>query len=82
MSDTELALALDAYLWIAPSGETRDNAVNLKAVKDRLEEGEEAFGALKNLTDALLPSRLWHGQARVAQTLLEALLVVREQSVP
>lgn len=82
MNDTDLAVALDACLWITPSGEARDNAVNLQAVKDRLEEGEEAFGALKDLTDALLPSRLWQGQARVAQALLEALVVVREQSAP
>lgn len=80
MRDTELAEAIDALLWIGPSGDMRDNAANLEAVRWSLEERTRGLGLLRELLGAVLPLYLWREFDQLAAPLLEALLFVQEQS--
>jgi hypothetical protein len=80
MSDVEFAEAVDAVLWIGPSGLMRDNSTNLEAVKWSLEERGLALSHLRELLATLLPLRIWRDHERAAPPLLEALLFVQEQA--
>ncbi|MEX2534143.1 MAG: hypothetical protein WD273_00965 [Trueperaceae bacterium] len=80
MSDQEFAEAVDALLWIGPSGDMRDNGANLEAVRWSLDERRRAIDLLHELLDALLPMYLWRDHPQVAKPLLEAFLFVQEQS--
>jgi hypothetical protein len=79
MRDRDFANAVDAALWISPSGKMRDNAANLHAVRSSLEERRRAIDLLHGLLAALLPLYPWRKHGGVAPALLEALLFVQEQ---
>jgi hypothetical protein len=79
MRDRDFASAVDAALWISPSGHMRDNSANLVAVRSLLEERRRAIDLLHDLLNVLLPRRLWRIHAQLASPTLEALLFVQEQ---
>jgi hypothetical protein len=80
MDDFEFATAVDAALWMSPSGDDRDNRANLSAVKWSLEERRRAIELLDDLLAALLPLFPWRQNAQLASPMLEALIFVDEQA--
>jgi hypothetical protein len=80
MRDRDFASAVDAALWITPSGDMRDNGANLVAVRSSLEERRRAIDLLHGLLNVLLPVYLWRLHEQLASPVLEALLFVQEQS--
>jgi hypothetical protein len=80
MTDTEFAEAVDARLWVFPSGEMRDNEENYIAVEGTLQERSQAIGFLHDLVEALLPLYPWREHPELARPVLESLLFVEEQS--
>jgi hypothetical protein len=79
MRDRDFASAVDAALWITPSGHMRDNGANLVAVRSSLEERRRAIDLLHGLLNVLLPVYLWRLHEQLASPVLEALLFVQEQ---
>jgi hypothetical protein len=73
-SDSRFAQAVDALLWISPSGERLDNAANYEAVKWWLEERGQAIEKLNIVVDAVLPTGCWREHPQLAGPLLEAVL--------
>ncbi|MEX2540763.1 MAG: hypothetical protein WD314_03110 [Trueperaceae bacterium] len=80
MRDRDFANAVDAALWISPSGASRDNGANLAAVRSSIEERSRAIVLLNELLVALLPLYLWRSHVHMAPPILEALLFVQEQA--
>jgi hypothetical protein len=80
MNDFEFAAAVDAALWISPSGDGRDNRTNFRAVMWSLEERRLAIELLDDLLAVLLPLFPWREHAQLASPLLEALIFVDEQA--
>ncbi|HEX7005385.1 MAG TPA: hypothetical protein VF168_14465 [Trueperaceae bacterium] len=79
MSDDEFAEAVDALLWIGPSGESRDNRANLLAIGWTIEERKRGLELIGALLRSILPIRLWRDHRELAVPLLEALLFLQEQ---
>jgi hypothetical protein len=73
-SDNRFAHAVDALLWVSPSGEHLDNAANYKAVKQWLGERAQAVERLHALVDAVLSVGSWRQHPSVAAPLLEAVV--------
>jgi hypothetical protein len=72
-NDSRFAQAVDALLWISPSGEP-DNKANFQAVKWWLEERGQAIEKLNGVVDAVLPTGCWREHPQLAAPLLEAVL--------
>ncbi|HEX7004966.1 MAG TPA: hypothetical protein VF168_12345 [Trueperaceae bacterium] len=72
LNDTGFAHAVDALLWISPSGDDLDNSANYKAVAWSLEERKLAVEKLRDLVSGVLPSGTWRTHPELAAPLLEA----------
>ena len=78
MTDTEFALAIDARLWVSPSGEMRNNTENYRAIDDWLTELDDARKVLQNLLERLIRLQSWRTFPQLAVPILEALLFIQD----
>ena len=77
-TDTEFAVAIDARLWVSPSGEMRNNAENYRAVDESLEDLKTALEFLQDLLERLIRLQSWRTFPQLAAPVLEALLFVQD----
>ena len=54
LTDTEFAVAVDARLWVSPSGNMRNNTENYRAIDDLLKELDDARKVLQDLLERLI----------------------------
>ena len=78
LTDTEFAVAVDARLWVSPSGEMRNNTENYRAVDDALEDRDDALKLLQHLLERLIRLQSWRTFPQLAAPVLEALLFVQD----
>ena len=78
LTDTEFALAIDARLWVSPSGEMRNNSENYKAVDEWLTDLAAARKLLQDLLEHLIRLQSWRTFPQLAIPILEALLFVQD----
>ena len=78
MTDTEFAVAVDAKLWVSPSGNIRNNTENYRAVDDALEDRDTALKLLQDLLERLIRLQSWRTFPQLAAPILEALLFVQD----
>ena len=78
LTDTEFALAIDARLWVSPSGEMRNNTENYRAVDESLKDLAAARELLQDLLEHLIRLQSWRTFPQLAAPILEALLFVQD----
>ena len=78
MTDTEFAVAVDARLWVSPSGNMRNNTENYRAVDDALEDRDIALKLLRDQLERLIRLQSWHTFPQLAAPILEALLFIQD----